>query len=301
MSGQGIKAVNRDLARAHGWSSGGNTEPDRYSLRHRAAAAARRVHDLSRARANGNHFQRVDVGNGLLTDRELKTDQRYLELVQRAHLDDITINWGMVLPSSFVRARLAAQSSSGFVIGLCHVRGLDSISDSPKGLGRGMPPLMIVFFIMSAVVLLIEPSDYVGEIKGILAVLVPLGLYWLSQRSKRKAKEEAQANKTSDKVFEFSADKEKRLEERESKLRQEEREFMHGQIELSRRRGHILARGYMAMEMANDRLVQLLIDNQIEVPSLLLTQRTRAQVLGELKEVEDEQAAAESRKNEKPD
>jgi CRP-like cAMP-binding protein len=155
-----------------------------------------------------------------------------------------------------------------------------------------MPPFFFPLMVSaSAIWLLLNPDDYVGEIKGIITASSVYVLYWLSQRSKRRAKEDAQQHQTTEEVFKFSADKEKRLDERESRLRQEEREFAHTQIRLSRKRGHILARGYMAMEMANDRLIELLRTHDIDVPAVLLTQQTRAQVLGELKEVEDEQAA----------
>lgn len=161
-----------------------------------------------------------------------------------------------------------------------------------------MPPFILAVFLMSVALLLITPGDYLGEIKGILAVLIPLALYWLSQRSKRRSKEASERHSLTDEFLRLSADKEKRLEEGVRLLRQEEREFAHSQIALSRERGHILARAYMSIWMKSEELIQILHDNNIEIPRHLLTQQTHAQVLGELKEVEDRQAgiAAEQEK-----
>jgi hypothetical protein len=184
---------------------------------------------------------------------------------------------------------LTDESPSDSALRLGLVRGLDFISHSSKGVGRGMP-LFLVAFVLSVALLLIEPSDYLGELKGILAVLVPLGLYWLSQRNKRRSKEDAAQHSLTDEFLRLSADKEKRLDEGVRLLRQEEREFAHSQIALSRERGHILARAYMSVWMKSEELIQLLHENKIEVPRRLLTQETHAQVLGELKEVEDRQA-----------
>ncbi len=291
MSGQATKAVNGNLARAHGRPGGSISESNGRSLRSRAAAATGRVHDLSRARADGLKLQRSGLGNDLSNDRQFETNERFIELLQRAHLVDGAINGGVAVPLPLVSIGLTDEPPGDSALRPGVIRSLDFISHSSKGVGRGMPPFLAAFVVISATLLLIDPGDYLGEIKGILAVLVPLGLYWLSQRNKRLSRQSAEQHQTTEEVFKFSADKEKRLEERESKLRQEERDFMHTQISLSRRRGHILARGYMSMEMANDRLIELLRDHDIDIPQTLLTQQTRAQVLGELKEVEDEQAA----------
>lgn len=289
MSGQATKAVTGDLARAHGRPGGSVSERHSDGLRGRVTAAAGRVHDLSRARANGLKFQRVDLGVGLLNDWQLKNDERFMELLQRAHLVNGTINGGMAVPLPFVSIGLTDESPSGSAFGLGFVRGLDFISHSSKGVGRGMPSFLVAF-VLSVALLLIEPGDYLGEIKGILAVLVPLGLYWLSQRNKRRSKEDAAQHSLTDEFLRLSADKEKRLDEGVRLLRQEEREFAHSQIALSRERGHILARAYMSVWMKSEELIQLLHDHDIEVPRQLLTQETHAQVLGELKEVEDRQA-----------
>lgn len=293
MSGEGTKAAIRDLGSAYSRPSGSNTEPNGHVLRSRATVAAGRVHDLSRSRANSVNAQRVGMGSDFLAGWGLEVDSRFNELLQRAHLVDNAIDRGVALPGPLIRSGLTVESSSDSVTSLGYVRSLDLISHSSKGVGRGMPPFIFALTLSTAI-LLIDPSDYMGEIKGILAVLVPLALYWLSQRSRRKTKEATLQHSTTEEVFKFSSEKEKRLEDRESKLRQEEREFMHSQMELSRRRGHILARGYMSMEMANDRLIQLLRESDIEIPLELLTQKTRAQILLELKEVEDEQASVEN-------
>lgn len=257
----------------------------RFKEKHKAGMALAHFERRRPTSSNGKNSARADSAS--FADWDLENNEHFKELVQRAGLVDSIID----RDAAFLSTRLTAVPSNDNAKRLGHVRDLDTLSHSPKGVGRGMPPLIVSLFTVSAVMLLINPSDYVGEVKGILAVLVPLGLYWLSQRNKRKAKEFAQQHQTAEEAFKFSADKEKRLEERESKLRQEERDFMHTQISLSRRRGHILARGYMSMEMANDRLIELLRAHDIDIPPTLLTQQTRAQVLGELKEVEDEQAA----------
>jgi len=234
----------------------------------------------------------MGLGLDLLDDRNFENDRRFIQLLQGAHLVDTTINRGVVVPMPLISARLTFESPSDSSLRLGHLRGLDALSYSPKGVGRGMPPFILALMVSAgAVILLINPSDYIGEIKGIITASSVYVLYWLSQRSKRKEQQSEQNHQTAEEVFKFSTDKERRLEERESKLRQEEREFMHGQIELSRQRGHILARGYMALEMANDQLIEILQKKNIEVPTILLTQTTRAQVLGELKEVEEKQAA----------
>lgn len=289
MSGQATKAVTGDLARAHVRPSGNISEPHGNGVWRRAAAAAGRVHDLSRARANGLKLQRVDVGADLPDDRQLENDKRFMELLQRAHLVDGAINRGVAVPLPFVSIGLTDESPSDSALRLGIVRSLDFISHSSKGVGRGMPPFLVAF-VLSVALLLIEPGDYLGEIKGILAVLVPLGLYWLSQRSKRRNKEDAAHHSLTDEFLRLSADKEKRLDEGVRLLRQEEREFAHSQIALSRERGHILARAYMSAWMKSEELIQLLHDKDIEVPRHLLTQETHAQVLGELKEVEERQA-----------
>jgi hypothetical protein len=229
------------------------------------------------------------MGVDLPDDRQFENDERFSELLQRAHLVDGAINGGVVVPLSFVSIGLTDEPPRDSALRLGLVRGLDFIPHSPKGVGRGMPPFLVAF-VLSAALLLIEPGDYLGEIKGILAVLVPLGLYWLSQRSKRRSKEDAAQHNLTDEFLRLSADKEKRLDEGVRLLRQEEREFAHSQIALSRERGHILARAYMSVWMKSEELIQLLHDHDIEVPRRLLTQETHAQVLGELKEVEERQA-----------
>ena len=289
MSGQATKAVDRNLARSRSRPSGSIPESYGNGIWRRAAAAAGRVHDLSRARANGVKLQRVDLGDDLPDDRQLENDKRFIELLQRAHLDDGAINGGVALPLPFVSIGLTDESPRDSALRLDSIRSLDLISHSSKGVGRGMPPFVVAFF-LAAALLLIDPGDYLGEIKGILAVLVPLGLYWLSQRSKRQSKVDAAQHSLTDEFLRLSADKEKRLDEGARLLRQEEREFAHSQIALSRERGHILARAYMSVWMKSEELIQLLHDHDVEVPRRLLTQETHAQVLGELKEVEDRQA-----------
>lgn len=155
-----------------------------------------------------------------------------------------------------------------------------------------MPPLGVVL-VLSICLLLIDPGDWIGEIKGALAVLVPVLLYWWKQKRDDRDKERDEAHETADSILRFSSEKEKRLEERDSLLRAEEREFMHRQMELSRQRGHILARGYMAVELANDRLIELLRKKNVEIPETLLSYQTRAMILTELKELETKNAAAE--------
>lgn len=291
MSGQAKKAVAGDLARTHPWPSGGHTESDGRSLRRGADAAARRVHDLSRSRANGLKSQRVDLGTDVLNRREFQTSEHFNELVRRAHLVDSAIDRDVVVPMPFLSTGLTVESPSDSAFRLGHVRGLDTLSYSTKGVGRGMPPFILALMVSAgALLLLITPGDYLGELKGILAVLIPLALYWLSQRSKRRSKEAADQHSLTDEFLRLSADKEKRLEEGVRLLRKEEREFAHSQIALSRERGHILARAYMSIWMKSEELIQILHDHNIEVPRRLLTQETHAQVLGELKEVEDRQA-----------
>lgn len=163
-----------------------------------------------------------------------------------------------------------------------------------------MPPFILAVFLILAALLLISPGDYIGEIKGIISASTAFALYLLSQRSRRKRAEEAQRKQGNKDLYDYTADKEKRLEERDSRLRQEEREFAHSQIALSRERGHILARAYMSIWMKSEELIQLLHDNHVEVPRRLLTQETHAQVLGELKEVEDRQAGITVEQEHKP-
>lgn len=246
-----------------------------------ALAQVERRHSTS---SNGRSSASAEISS---FQRELENNERFQELLQAADLANGVGNRDVVLP--FLSTHVADENikSAG------DVRRLDTTS--PKGAGRGMPLFILAIAVLAgALLLLINLGEYtgiIGALAGFLTASSAYVLYWLTQRNKRRVKDEAQQHRTVDRVFEFSTDKEKRLEERETRLRQEERAFMLGQIELSRQRSHILTHGYMSLEFANDQLIELLRENNIDVPKALLTQTTRAQVLGELKEVEDKQAA----------
>lgn len=261
-------------------------------VRSGAAAARRRILPVPDARSISGGFQREDLGKPAAVISDVEAREHFNQLISAARLDNHAGLRSVVIPRGVVPLGLSGESESVRLLSIEFERGLDAISDSTQGVTRGMP-LVIIATGFSLIILLINPGDWIGELKGALAVLVPVLLYWLKQRRANQTRKQEEMGKTSDSLLRFSSDKEKRLEERESKLRQEEREFNHRQIELSRRRGHILARGYMAFEMANARLIQLLQDNKIDVPPILFVARTREQVLGELKAIEDEQNASD--------
>lgn len=292
MSGQATKAVTGDLARAHGWPSGGNTEPHGHSLRRRAAAAARRVRDISITGGDGDERGRERLGLDVLDRGNDQAGEYFYRVLCRTYFDNHDLDRALALSVSLIPDSLTVKPSrdGSFRLGLMRV--VDFVAYPPPGVIRGMPPLGVVL-VLSICLLLIDPGDWIGEIKGALAVLVPVLLYWWKQKRDDRDKERDEAHETADSILRFSSEKEKRLEERDSLLRAEEREFMHRQMELSRQRGHILARGYMAVELANDRLIELLRKKNVEIPETLLSYQTRAMILTELKELETKNAAAE--------
>lgn len=286
MSGQATKAVIGDLARAHVRPGGSDIESHGNSLRRRVTAAARRVRDLSITRGNGDELGGEYLGLDVHDLRIIQDRDRFNALLCRTNWGNDDLNRALALSVSLIPDSLSVKPARHGSFNLGVLRLLDFISYPPSGVIRGMPPLGVVVLVLSALLLLVDPSDWVGEIKGALAVLVPVLLYWWKQRRDELAKRQEDAHETADSILRFSSEKEKRLEERASSLREEEREFMHQQMKLSRARGHVLARGYMAVEMANDRLIELLREKNIEVPQALLTYKTRAMVLSELKELE---------------
>lgn len=274
-----------NLARSHDWAVRSDSESNGDSLRSGPAVAARRIRDISPARGDGNEHGGDNLGSAISDSGSVQNGERFWSVVSRTFISNGDLDRALALSSDLVSTRLPVKSESDGSIRLGAVRMLDIITHPSPGVR--MPATLVVITI-SLFILLIDPSDWVGEVKGALAVLVPFFIYWLKQRQDAKKHAKKEADKTADALLRFTSDKEERLEESARALREEERTFMHNQMELSRRRGHVLARGYMAVELANDRLIELLRANKIEVPGSLLTYQTRAMILGELKELEAE-------------
>lgn len=255
-------------------------------LRSGFATATRRVRDLPSKGRNGDNGRRDNVGSHVYDSGDLENRQYFMEFLSRTYLDNDDLNRALVISSGVVRPRITTESSRHSLIRLGIVRFLDFVSDTSQGVI--MPSFVGVMLFVG--LLILDPTDWIGEVKGALAVLVPVLLYYWKARRDDKSRTEVATHTTTDSILKYSADKDKQLEERASALREEERTFMHNQMDLSRRRGHILARGYMAVELANDRLIELLRDNNVEIPETLLTYRTRTMILGELKEIESDQS-----------
>jgi hypothetical protein len=133
---------------------------------------------------------------------------------------------------------------------------------------------------------------FVQGLLGTLVILVPA--YLLHKREVKKEKVQADEARTTsgqfitDSLLQYGRDREKRIDERESHLREEERAFFQNQLDTSRDRSHVLGNGYMTMVLANDRLINLLMSHDIEVPPELYAYRTRAEVNAELRQIEQE-------------
>ena len=235
---------------------------------------------------------------GVVPDSRINASREHFnEVVSRTCLNNVELDRALALSGNLISHSLTDKSARHGVFYVGAVRMLDFITHPSPGVRM---PVTVVVITISLGLLFINPSDWVGEVKGALAVLVPVLLYWWKQKREREEKEDLEQHETHESILNYNADKERRLEDRATALRLEERQFMHSQMELSRRRGHILARGYMAVEMANDRLIELLRDNKVDVPKSLLTYQTRALILGELKELKMESKSnqAESEQDE---
>lgn len=283
----------KDPGRAGDGPVGSNTNAHYDRLRSRVAAAARRVRHLPLSGRNGDDVERYDLGNNVRSSGREPTNDYFMGVLSRTYWFNHDLDRALALSGNFVSLSVSVKPSRFRVVGMDSVRVLDALPNSSSGLR--MPVFPLVLAALSLVFLLISPGDWVGEIKGALAVLVPVFVFYLKQKYDQRNKAKQESHDTVDGILKYSSDKEKRLEERSSALRQEERAFMHGQMELSRRRGHILGRGYMAIEFANDRLIELLRDNNIEIPPQYLTYQTRSMILGELKELENDTAKDESK------
>lgn len=285
MSGEGTKAIAGNLACPDRWSGRNHSGAFGDGIRRGTAAAARGVRHLSVTRADSDNLEPELVGLDI-HDRRLLQDRGGFEaFISSSCLDDRDLNRALALSVNVIPDSLTVKSSGHGSLYVNALRILDVVSNPPQGVTRGMPPVGVVA-VLAVLILLIEPSDWIGELKGALAVLVPVLLYWWKKKGDERSAAKAEAHETADSILRFSGEKEKRLEERASQLRVEEREFMHRQMELSRRRSHILARGYMAVELANDRLIEMLRERGIDVPQITLTYKTRAMILSELKELE---------------
>jgi len=164
-------------------------------------------------------------------------------------------------------------------------RVVDVISNQQ---GIRMPPVYLLAAVGSTIFLLIS-GDWWGEIRGAVAIAIPLILYILRERARQKRNSQMEQLQTTDSYLKLTGDRERRLEERESRLREDEREFFLQQLAISRSRSHVLAGGYMAMELACDRLIEVLREHEIEIPNEIMAQRTRGRVLNQLQVLEEKE------------
>lgn len=160
-------------------------------------------------------------------------------------------------------------------------------------------PPAAVSFVTSMVIWLLLQAEQVSSgwsalLPGIVAPSVTIAALMLREYFQRRKSVVASL----DRVSELTSDERKTLQDEYARLRKEEREHMEHVVagytriaEIARKRSHILANGYMALQLAHQNAVQMLLAQGVEVPETLQMRTAAADLLARLEEITEQDVA----------
>lgn len=258
-------ASQTDILRARERSGGSDHGPNGAQLRNRQSA-------LSSQPLNFMDRAAVSCGSG--KNRSGSKVQFSLEGSNdsREHLH-------MAIPvgvGSFAGSRNAARRNVLYVV---FDRVLDLVP-YPKNALNTILPTSVILLVVELILAFLFSLDWAGIFVNAAVTLsvasVPLVLYLLKDRSEKRIKEKAMHELTGEGVLKLAQNERDRIDSAAQHLRSEERAFIQRQLNrtnaletLSRKRSHLFANVFTAMELANTQLIELLEANKISVPPTL--------------------------------